>query len=49
MSKDKTYRLVCRALHISILAARLANEIWQLCSTAFNYLSSSSQRQHGLS
>lgn len=48
MSKDKTYRLVCRALHISILAARLANEIWQLCSTAFNYLSSS-QRQHGLS
>lgn len=48
MSKDKTYRLVCRVLHVSILAARLVNEIWQLCSTAFNY-PPSWHRRHGLS
>lgn len=48
MSKDKTYRLVCRVLQVSILAARLANEIWQLCSTAFNY-PPPWQRQYGLS
>lgn len=48
MSKDKTYRLVCKVLHVSFLVARLVNEIWQLCSTAFNY-PPSWQKRHGLS